>query len=209
MGKVWETAGVARTEFAEMIETLDEGQLAADTWCAGWTPKHVLAHLVGFVDVPLPKFFFNIARNKFDFDAASVAAAEKAVQERTVDDMVKSLKAKATQSSKLPSFPEGLTVADVAVHTQDVRRGLGLEGQLDDGVLAGALTFLTTDPKAQKIFEIPNLDGLSFEATDTGFTSGSGQQISGAGDAIITALMGRPTLDELEGEGVAELRNRL
>ena len=209
MGKEWEVAGTARRDFAELIESLDDKQLEAETWCEGWTPKHVLAHLVGFVDVSLPKFFFNIARNKFNFDAASVAAANKAVDERTVDEMVASLKAKSTQASKLPSFPEGLTVADVAVHTQDVRCALGLDGELSAEVLTGALTFMTTDPKAQKIFEIPSLDGLSFEATDTGYTSGSGKAVAGSGAAIITALMGRPTLDELSGDGVADLRSRL
>lgn len=209
MGKVWQTAGVARREFAEMIEGLDESQLEAETWCTGWTPKHVLGHLTWLAGAPLPAFFLEIIVNKFDFDAASMSAAKKAVQQQSVEEMVKSLKERATAPAKVPTFPEGLTVTDVAVHTLDVRWALGLDGELDKTVLEDSLRFLTSDAKAQKVLGAPNLDGLVFEATDTGFAAGSGKRVSGTGGAIITAIMGRPTLEKLEGDGVAELRSRL
>lgn len=37
-------------------------QRDAPTLCAGWTPHHMAAHLVTFVDVPLPKFMFNVSK---------------------------------------------------------------------------------------------------------------------------------------------------
>ena len=209
MAKTWSTASTARHDFADMIESLTEEQLAAETLCAGWTPKHVLAHLVGFVDDPLPKFFLNIAKHKFDFDSASVTAAAKALDSRSVEELIAVLREKSSKPAILPMVPEGLSVADTAVHTQDVRRAVGAEGELDQEVLVGALEFLTTDSKAQKIFEIPKLDGLAFTATDVDYSAGSGAKIEGAGEAIILGLMGRPTLDELAGDGVAKLRSLL
>ncbi len=209
MAKTWHIAGKARNDFADMIESLTEEQLNSPTLCDKWTPKHILAHLVVFVNDPLPTFFLNIAKHKFNFDAASVAAAQKTLDAHSVEELVSILRTKSTKPAIIPTFPEGLSVADTAVHTQDVRRSVNAEGKLDEEVLQTALTFLTTNSKAQKIFEIPKLDSLAFEATDSNYTSGDGALISGEGEAIILALMGRPTLDELTGEGVAKLRELL
>ncbi|MGI9597043.1 MAG: maleylpyruvate isomerase family mycothiol-dependent enzyme [Acidimicrobiales bacterium] len=200
MAKVWELAGKARTDFADMVAGLSDEQMQAETLCTNWTPHHVLGHLTGFVDVGLPAFFFNIAKNGFNFDKASMAAATKMTQ-RSREDLLTTLRAKATKSSTVPTFPEELTVADVAVHTQDVRRPLGLEGQLDDAVLRSALAFVA-EHKMSKLLTGRDPQAVKIVATDLDLTIGDGPVIEGAGEAILLAMVNRPTHDELTGDGV-------
>ena len=52
--------------------------------------------------------------------------------------------------------------------------------------------------------------GLRLVATDVDWSHGSGPEVSGPGEALLLAASGRPAgLPELDGEGVAVLRERL
>jgi len=199
----------ARTEFADIIDALSDEQLAMPTLCTGWTPHHVLAHLVTFIDIPLPKFMFNVMRSRGNFDAAADRMAQ-GLAERTVADLTSSLRSKASQGSKMPGFPPELSVADVVVHTQDVRRGLGLEGAPDEELLRTSLDFITASKKAKLLVEQKGLfDGLRLEATDFDWTYGDGTLVSGPAESLLMAAMRRPAMDELSGDGVETLRARL
>ena len=52
--------------------------------------------------------------------------------------------------------------------------------------------------------------GLTFTATDIGHRVGDGPEVGGPGEALILAMSGRSVgLAELEGDGVATLRDRI
>ncbi len=209
MSRQWDVAATARKDFVELIESLESEQRNQETLCAGWTPVHILAHLVSFVDVSLWSGLRNLIQHKFDTDAATMATTLKLFESRSVDDLCSTLRIRAARSAGVPGVSEALVVADVAVHTQDVRRGVSAEGSLNPTVLRSALEFVLTNKKAQKMFHAPKLDGLSFEATDVDYSAGSGAVIRGTGDAILLGLLGRPTLGDLSGRGLATLADRL
>ncbi len=203
----WEIARKARTDFADMIDSLSEEQLGQGTLCGEWDAKGVLSHLVMFTELGAFGFFTTIAKHRFNFDKAWIAAAAER-HKRPVQDLVATLREKAAASAPLPGFPEALTVTDVAIHTQDVRRPLGLPGGLDDQVLRTALDFLATHKQAKQLVDPPSLDGLKLNATDIDWHHGDGAEVSGTGEAIMMALAHRPVLDELTGDGVAEFASR-
>lgn len=201
----WNIAATARRDFADMIDGLSEDQLSAQTLCVDWDAKSVLAHLVMFVELGAIGFFTTIARHRFDFDKAwMVAAAER--RRRPTDDLLATLREGAGSSAPLPGFPEGLTVADVAIHTQDVRRPLGLDGTLDEAVRRASLDFLAGHKQAKTLVDLPDLDGVELVATDLDWRHGTGQEVRGTGEALMMALARRPVLDELDGPGVDRLR---
>lgn len=199
----WTVAAKARNDFADMIESLTPEQLQEQTLCGEWTAHGVLCHLTGFVETGGFELFLNIAKARFNFDVASVAMADKRAG-RSTEDLVASLRANATKSAPLPTFPEELTFTDVLIHTQDVRRPLGLEGSLDESILRHSLDFLTTHKHATTLVHRPELEGVRLEATDLGWSFGDGAEISGTGEAILMGLAARPVLDELSGDGVAK-----
>lgn len=192
-----------------MLEGLTSEQLAMPTLCDGWTPHLLAAHLVTFIDIPLPKFMFNVAMARGDFDAASVKMAAK-IGERPTSDLIATLREKAAQRAKMPGFPPEITVADAVVHQQDVRRALNLDGQPDPELVRTGLDFITASKKAKLLVEQKGLlDGLRLEATDLDWSFGDGALVSGSAEAILLGCLRRPTLDELTGDGVEVLRGRL
>ncbi len=198
----WEAAGQARRAFADMIESLSEEQLAQPTLCDAWTPKGVLAHLTGFVETGFFGFFAAMIGGGFNFDKVSINLADKQLA-RPTPDVLTSLRSKATKSAPMPTFPEDMTLADVLIHTQDVRRPLGLDGQPDPDLLRRALDFLTTHKLATMLVERPDVDGVRLVATDLEWSHGTGPEITGTGEAIMMALANRPVRSELSGDGLA------
>jgi uncharacterized protein (TIGR03083 family) len=210
MADGWKLAARARNEFADVIEGLTPEQVeSGTTLCEGWSPHLVLAHAVTFVDVPLPKFMFNVAKHRGNFDVASDVMARKIAQ-RPVSDLIATLRAKAGKTSSIPTFPEGLTVADMVVHAQDVRRALELDGAPDPELVAYSLEFLTTHKQAKLLLEKQGvLEGLRFEATDLDWSSGTGALVHGPGEAILMTMVRRNASSELTGDGVETLVSRV
>ena len=208
MSDPWSMAARARRDFADMIDGLTPAQMNAPTLCDGWTPHLVAAHLVTFVDVPLLKFMFNVAKARGNFDLAADRMARK-IAERPVGDLVATLRTKAEQKSKLPIFPGELSMVDAVVHTQDVRRALDLGGAPAAEIVRAGLEFLTTNKRAGVLLEHKVLlDGLQFESTDSDWTHGAGQLVSGTDEALLLGILRRPVFDELTGPGVGILRER-
>lgn len=204
----WTLAAKARNDFADMIDSLTPEQAGSPTLCAGWSAHMVAAHVVTFVDVPLPKFMFNVMKARGDFDAAADNMASK-IAERPTSDLVATIRSKASKKSSLPMFPGELTATDTVVHTQDVRRALDLPGAPTPELITMALDFLTTDKKAKLFLEENGLlDGLRLEATDLDWSHGDGELVRGAGEALVMAMTRRPVFDELTGAGVATLQSR-
>ncbi|MCB1027040.1 MAG: maleylpyruvate isomerase family mycothiol-dependent enzyme [Microthrixaceae bacterium] len=208
MAKQWNQAGEARVAFADLIDSLSDEQLAGTTLCEGWTPKEVLAHVVSFVDVSFPKFMGNVAKAKFNFDVASDRMA-RSLARRPTADLVATLRNNATKAAAVPIFAEGLTVLDATVHAQDVRRGLGIDETPDGDLVRHCLEFMASG-KAKPIFDAKLIEGLSLQADDVEFRHGSGPVVDGTGEALMMALLDRPSaLPELTGDGVDQLRQRL
>lgn len=203
----WKIAADARRAYADLVGGLTAEQAETPGVCGDWTTHHVTGHLVSFVDVGLPKFFANMAKHRFNYDRAADTMARR-VAERPMDDLVATLRSKADKKSALPIFPGEMTAADVAIHTQDVRRKLQLDGELPAELLTTALVFMTTDKRAGAIIGKGKLDELQFRATDTEWTHGEGELVSGPAESLLMGITGRSVYDELDGPGASTLRDR-
>lgn len=204
MNTDWTTAAKARTDFADMLDELSQEQLAAETLCAGWTPLHIGGHIVSFVEMSLPQIMINMAKGGFNADKAFQNIALQ-YMEMGAPAIVQSLRANAAKTAPIKSFPEGLTVTDVAVHTQDIRRPLGLDGALDPDVVRASLDFCTTHKQGKMHVPTNDIAGLRLEATDMDWSWGSGAEVRGTGEALLLAINRRNVGDELEGSGVGQL----
>lgn len=208
MAKNWTHAAAARNNYADLVEPIAASRSGDPTLCGDWTVHHVTGHLASFVDVGLGSFFLNMAKHRFDYDRAADTLARRQ-GERPMSELLSVLRAKAGKASAMPMFPESMTVLDVVVHTQDVRRGLGLEGAPDAGLVEMALGFLTDHKMAAQIIPNDAYDGLAISASDLGWSRGEGAEVAGPAEALLMAMTGRPVFDELTGDGVAILRERM
>ena len=86
--------------------------------------------------------------------------------------------------------PQQILAVFDTIHKDNVRKGIARVIPSKEGLLDHA--------------------GLRLVATDVEWSHGDGPEVRGPGEAILLALTGRPAvLDELVGEGVATLRERV
>lgn len=204
MADGWDIAAKARLDFADVLADLSDEQLKAETFCDQWNALEVGGHIVSFIEMSLPTMMFSMAKTGFNIDKAWAENARKYSAQGQAE-VVRKIRADPGKKSAVKAFPAELTVADVAVHTQDVRRPLGIDGALDPDVVKVALEMCTTNKKAKMFVPPSDIAGLRLEATDMDWSYGSGELVSGTGEAILMAINRRDSRADLTGDGVAKL----
>lgn len=195
----WNQAAKVRNQLADMIEGLSDEQLDATTLSAPWNVRQVAGHALYIAEMKMGRFMRDMFKARFDYDKMNDTTA-RALAELPMDQLLKRLRAAAPNAAPAPGFVEMIPVGDFAIHTQDIRRPLGLAGSLDDDVLTTALDFVTTH-KIGKDFSDAG-EGVRFEATDLDWSFGDGPVASGPAESILMTLAGRVT-GELTGDGAA------
>lgn len=209
MEQTWEWIADERRMLADLVEGLDEAQLATPSLCAGWAVRDVFAHLALSLD-PSPGATLRAAvRSGFRMNRAIQALTADAAQ-RSTPELVELFRSRADHHWNPPGFGPSAPLTDLLVHGVDLRRPLGLDHAPDPDALRAALDFVTTTKAGFGFTDRGNQRGLRFEASDLEWADGSGPAVRGPGLPLLVAMCGRPAvLDELSGEGVAELRTRL
>ncbi|MEV6280964.1 maleylpyruvate isomerase family mycothiol-dependent enzyme [Nocardia sp. NPDC051832] len=187
-----------RLELVTLLRTLTAEEWETPSLCAGWTVRDVVGHLLSDDISPLA-YGAIVVRNRFSVGRSNEYLVRKARALPTAQ-LVDKLEAAGTLSRYSPT----LVLADTLVHQQDIRRPLGRPRTISADRLRMVLDH--PDPFA---FPWKRTRGLRFVATDLDWADGSGPEVRGPGEALALAVGGRPVvLDELEGDGVAELRRR-
>ncbi len=128
---------------------------------------------------------------------------------RPAADIAAALRENADNPFRPPVVGYAGQLTDLQVHGQDMRRPLGLPHGLQLERLRVSLDFLVG---GRDIGFAPRrrLAGLRFEATDLDWSWGSGPVLAGPAEVLAMSMTGRAVaLAELDGPGVAILRNRL
>lgn len=204
MTENWDNAAAARRDLADLLEGLTEEQLNASSLCAGWSVRDVAGHAVSFLEMSLPTMMFSMAKAGFNTDKAWNANAKK-YGAQPVAEIVGKLREHAAKPSAMKSFPAGLTTTDIAIHTQDIRRSLGMDETPSDAIVTEALTFCVSHPKGKMMVPKADISGLRLEATDLDWSWGEGKLVRGTGEAILMGINRRDTRSVLTGDGVSSL----
>jgi uncharacterized protein (TIGR03083 family) len=118
-------------------------------------------------------------------------------------------KTRASAGSHL--MPPGLKLpgvhTELVVHSSDISEGVGKPFVLPVENYVAALDHLKN---VQPVFGTKQrIAGLTLQATDTAWTTGSGPKVEGPAQQLLLAVAGRrAALDHLTGEGLAILRAR-
>ncbi|MEJ5946113.1 maleylpyruvate isomerase family mycothiol-dependent enzyme [Pseudokineococcus basanitobsidens] len=199
-----------RRRVADLVERLDEAQLASPSLCAGWSCRDVVGHLVMAVDLSVPRFLLEVLRDRGRVARTSTRVAQQ-VGARPVPDLVHALREHAGDRLSPPGVGPTGPFVDSCIHLRDIALPL----DLDDGPpledWARVLDLLRT-PQARAAGFLPRgrLDGLRLRATDQGWSAGTGAEVAGTSEALALAATGRAVgLAELEGPGLPLLRQRV
>ncbi|MEV6346825.1 maleylpyruvate isomerase family mycothiol-dependent enzyme [Actinoplanes sp. NPDC051851] len=200
-----------RRGMADLVEALDEKQLATQSLCGEWSVREVIGHVTAAVAAPRSWLLPALVRGGFNVHRANTVLARR-LAARSPAELAATLRENATNPFKPPLVGYHGPLTDLQVHGQDIRRPLGLANWLRPDRLRLALEFLTggTESRPAGFVTRKRLAGLRFEATDLDWSSGTGPTVAGEAEAVMLALCGRPiVLPELTGDGVPTLTTRL
>jgi len=190
------------------------GSLTADQWespslCEGWSVHVVAAHLNAPWEASLPRVLFEVVRARsltkgFDRVAVKIATA------RTPAECVAGLRDHAESRFTPPGSGPEAPLTDVIVHGADMLRPSGRSVVADPVALAASLSYVTSGT-AKGFVPKDRTAGLAFEASDLDFRGGPGPAVvRGPALALCAAVCGRRAfLEDLSGEGLAELTSRI
>ena len=202
---IWPTIHSERKALAA-----DLGPLGAEAWstrslCNEWTVQDLLAHMTATNKITPATFFPKLLASGFNFgrmqkkDIATQRGSSPA-------DTLAGFEAVET-SVKHPPGPVDTMLGETLIHSEDIRRPLGIRHDYPVDAATRVADFFKNSNLI--IGAKRRIAGLSLRATDTDWSHGQGQEVSGPVMTLVMAMTGRKAvLDELTGEGVSELRQR-
>jgi hypothetical protein len=98
-------------------------------------------------------------------------------------------------------------LGEAVIHSADIRRPLGMSREYPVEALTRVADFFKGSNLL--IGAKRRITGLALRATDTGWATGTGPEVTGPHLSLVLAMTGRSAaLVDLSGEGLATLRSR-
>ncbi len=202
---VWDVIHSERKALTDDLARLSAAQWATPSLCGDWTVRDVLAHMTATARMTPPQFLGKMVMSGFSFgkmQSADIAAQKGASPAETLARF-----AAEVNSSKHPPGPNDTWLGETLVHSEDIRRPLGIAHTYPTEAAVQVANFyqgsnLLIGSKAR-------IAGLSLRATDTDWRHGEGPEVAGPMMSLVMAMTGRrAALDDLSGSGLSTLRER-
>jgi uncharacterized protein (TIGR03083 family) len=202
---VWPTVHAERKALATDLDGIDDRSWDTTTLCTDWTVRDVVAHMTATAKLSGATFFPKLLASGFSLGRlqAKDIAAERG---SSPADTLARFKAQV-DSTGHPPGPVDTVLGEVIVHSADIRRALGIAHDVPTDAVVEVADFY----KGSNLIlgSKRRIAGLTFQATDTSWSSGTGPVVSGPVLSLLLAMTGRKAvLDDLSGDGVATLRAR-
>jgi len=202
---MWSVIHSERAALAEDLDGITDDQWGTASLCPGWTVQDVLAHMTATAKMSVGAFFTGLITSGFRFEKVQDKGIS-ANHGATGAECLAGFKA-VMSSTKHPPGPGPTWLGEVLVHSQDIRRPLGIEHKYPTDSMARVADFYKGSNLL--IGSKKRIAGLKLEATDTEWSTGEGPSVSGPIASLVLAMTGRrAALDDLSGDGVATLRSR-
>jgi len=197
-GNQWPFIRAERAALIADLENVSDAAWSTPSLCAGWTVREVLAHMTSVAKMTPGRFIGKFAGSGFRFNAMNESCM-KAELGPTPAETLAGFKAQLDGTIH-PLGGVDTLVGDMVIHSQDIRRPLGIPHTFQpealtlvgDVVIRGNL-LLGGKRRAT---------GLKLTATDQDWTRGAGLEVKGPLASIIIVLTGRKAgLPDLSGDG--------
>ena len=202
---IWPTIHAERRALATDLHGVTGEQWDTPSLCTQWTVRDVLAHMTSAATLTPPAFFARLIGSGFSFDKvqeSGVAAQRGASPAETMTHFEGVL-----TSVKHPPGPTPTWLGETIVHSEDIRRPLGIKHAYPTDAVVTVADFFKGSNLL--IGSKRRVDGLTLLATDAEWSHGAGPEVVGPILSLVMAMTGRKAvLDDLSGEGVSALRSR-
>ena len=205
-GATWTLIHQERAAMANTLATLTPGQWDQQSLCDGWTVRVTAGHIVVGAEQTKGHFVARMAANGFRFNTMMDRDARR-VGTASTSELIERLRARLSTTNRPPA-PVVTMLGEIVVHSDDIRRPLGLPSDTAPEAVIACLEMYkgASFPTGTK----QRIDGLRLVATDVDWSHGSGPEVTGPGLALLATMTGRAAgLNDLSGDGLATLRRRL
>ncbi len=204
-GSIWPTIHAERKALADDLDNVDDAQWETPSLCDNWSVHDVLAHMTATAKLTPPQFVGKLLGSGFKFGKVQEAgvASERA---GSPAETLARFKAQV-DSSRHPPGPPDTWLGETIVHSEDIRRPLGIVHHYPTDATMRIADFYKGSNLL--IGAKKRITGLGLRATDVDWSHGEGPGVSGPIVSLVLAMTGRrAALDDLSGDGVATLRSR-
>jgi uncharacterized protein (TIGR03083 family) len=201
----WPTIHEQRGALANDLAGVTEEQWGLPSLCSGWTVHQVLAHQVATAKMSPVTFVGKFAASGFNFTKFSNTAL--AVEAAGGPAATLAAFRQVQTSTKAPPGPGDTWLGETLVHSEDIRRPLGIAHGYPLAWVTRAIEFYANSNVL--IGGKKRVAGLTLKATDTDWSCGTGPVVEGPATSLLLATAGRTVaFDELAGPGLQMLRTR-
>jgi uncharacterized protein (TIGR03083 family) len=202
MSEIREQIAEERRELAAVLAGLPADAWDADSLCAGWRVREVVAHMTMAFRYSAPKVIFGLVRARGGFDRMLDRAARRDTAALSAEELTAVLRDNAEHPWKPPRGGYGGALTHDVVHGLDVTVPLGLDRKIPEERLRLVLGGLASE-RGLKWFGV-DLNGVELRADDIDWSYGSGEPVTGAAQDLAVLLCGRRLPpDRLTGEPAA------
>ena len=197
---LWAAIAEERESLIDTLDELSPEQWATPSLCGEWTVHQVLGHLVVAANPPRRRVVLETLKARGSFDKANnVLAREQA--ERPPPELLTTYRGLVTTRFKPPGFGPESTLADILMHSLDIRIPLGLPTKRPVERYAPAIELYFTR-REQRILGPRGRPVVHWVATDLTWQHGAGDDVRGALADLTLAASGRDArIDALTGAG--------
>jgi uncharacterized protein (TIGR03083 family) len=202
----WPVIHAERDALAADLASIDQAGWDTPSMCSRWTVRQALGHMTATARMTPAQFFLSMARSGFSFDKMTDSAISRETAGTPADTL-----AAFRSASRLTSHPPGPAdtwLGETIIHGEDIRRPLAISREYPTAAVVRVADFY----KGSNLIvgAKKRIAGLRLRATDADWATGTGPEVSGPVLALVLAMTGRTAaLDDLTGDGVAELGARL
>ncbi|HEX4724953.1 MAG TPA: maleylpyruvate isomerase family mycothiol-dependent enzyme [Pseudonocardiaceae bacterium] len=176
-----------RTELAGVLADLPAGRWDAPTLCDGWRVREVVAHMTMPFRMAVPRFVWEMAKARGNFNRAADRIARRDTARLTADDLTACLLDNAHHPWRPPGGGYAGALVHDLVHTLDITIPLRIDRPLPADRLA-VLTRL--EPRGVKFFGV-DLSDVRLRADDVDWTFGTGEPLCGRAQDLVLVVCGR------------------
>jgi uncharacterized protein (TIGR03083 family) len=201
----WAVVKTERQALADDLGSLDDKDWATPSLCDDWTVHDVLAHMTATAQITPGAFFSKLIGSGFSLK--KMQAKDIAVERGSSGADTLARFRSNVSSTKSPLGPKDTWLGETIIHSEDIRRPLGIQRDYPTDAVARVADFYPGSNLL--IWAKRRIAGLQLTASDTSWTHGQGPRVSGPILALLMAMTGRKAgLVDLEGDGVETLRAR-
>jgi uncharacterized protein (TIGR03083 family) len=203
----WDMIRSERASLSDALATIPESDWSKPSLCDEWTVRDVVAHMIATAQMSSPMFFGKMAISGFNFQTMTGKEIRRVSAGRSNPELIGAYRS-LVDAHTAPPGPALTWLGETIVHGEDIFRAIdGYREHPTNHVIAVADFYkgsnLMTGAKGR-------IAGVTLKATDADWIHGAGPVAIGPAIALVMVMTGRrAAFDDLSGDGVAVLRERL